>query len=64
MCPTCGRLFKDCLCLGLGVCVLCHALKEPMDKHNHHEAPKAETTRTTYATMMTTTTMTTMTTTT
>jgi len=42
MCPTCGRPLQV-IFVGLGVCVLCYMLKEPMDKHDHPKAPKAET---------------------
>jgi len=56
MCPICGRLLKGCLCLGLVICLHCHMLKEPMDKHDHPKAPKAENTVTyNYATIMTST---------
>jgi hypothetical protein len=44
MCPTCGRLLKNCLCCGLVVGFIYHGLHEPMDKHDHPKAPKAETT--------------------
>jgi hypothetical protein len=55
MCPTCGRLLKDCLCWGLVVGFLYYGSREPMDKHDPPKTPKAEATITyNYETVTTT----------